>query len=189
MNNFYEPAEDSFLMSDYLKKILPKMVEEKPNLKFLEIGSGSGIQLKVALESGIKKENILGSDINNKAVENCKNLGFNCVESNLFEEIPKEKFDLIVFNPPYLPLDEKEPEDSRIATTGGIKGNEISIEFLNGAKDYLSSNGFILLIASSLSEKIDFDSLGFEKELVSEKNLFSENLYLLSLTLKKVYKE
>ena len=77
------------------------------------------------MKSGVKKENIFGIDINQNAVEYCKNLGFNCIQSDLFENFKKEKkFDLIIFNPPYLPLDENEPKNSRKETTGGTIINE-----------------------------------------------------------------
>lgn len=177
----YQPAEDSYLMSDVIKEKIPKFLEKNPNLKFLEIGCGSGINLQTTLERGIKKGNILGGDINPEAVKYCKNLSFNCVVSDLFEKIPKEKFDLIIFNPPYLPLDKNEPEDSRRETTGGKNGNEISIEFLEQAKDYLNEDGKIFLITSSLAEEIDFEELGYNYEKISEKNLFQEKLFVWEL--------
>lgn len=177
MNQFYKPAEDSYLMSNYLETLLPNLIKKNPDLKFLEIGCGSGIQLKTALDLGVKKENILGTDINPEAVKHCKKLEFNCVQSDLFENVGG-KFDLIVFNPPYLPTDEKEPEESRLETTGGKKGNELTVKFLKQAKNYLNESGKILLITSSLSEEIDFESLGFEAEEISEKKLFHEKLVL-----------
>lgn len=177
----YKPAEDSYLMSNYLESVLPGLIKENPDLKLLEIGSGSGIQLKTSLNLGIKKENIFATDINPEAVEHCKKLGFKCVVSDLFENI-KGKFDLIVFNPPYLPLDEKEPEESRLETTGGERGNELAIRFLRQAKNHLNENGKILLITSSLSEEIDFAGLGFEDRKVSERKLFHEKLHLWLLS-------
>ncbi len=181
MPEIYQPAEDSYLMSNHLQKILPVLIRKNPNLKFLEIGVGSGIQLETALKVGVKKENIFGTDINNKSVEHCKNLGFKCIQSNLFEKIPKQKFDIIVFNPPYLPKDKKEPRDSRVATTGGKKGNEIIKKFLKQAKKYLNKNGRIFLIASSLAEKIDFNCFGYKSEKIISKKLFFEILSLWEL--------
>src|SRR3989338_3908107 len=118
------PEEDSHLLSEVLKKQIPKLIEKNPDLKFLEIGCGSGLQLQTAFDSGVKTENIFSCDINPKAVRHCKKLGFKCVKSDLFSNI-SGKFDVIAFNPPYLPLDSKEPESSRIATTGGKNGSEI----------------------------------------------------------------
>jgi len=176
MSSIYEPAEDSYFLSSVLKKEIPKLIEKNSELKFLELGSGNGIQLETALKSGVKKENIFGIDINPRAVEHCKNLGFNCIQSDLFENFEKEKkFDLIIFNPPYLPSDEREPKNSRKETTGGREGGEITIEFLKQSKPFLSKNGKIFLITSSLAEKINFLGLGYKsKKRVSEKLFFEE---------------
>src|SRR4030043_201267 len=152
----YQPAEDSFLMSQILKEKLPQLLTENPDLKFLEIGAGSGIHLETAKNLGIKKENIFSSDIDKKSVSHCTLLGFNCIHSDLFDKIPNQKFDIIIFNPPYLPEDAREPKDSKLATTGGKKGNEIILRFLKQAKDYLEKDGKIFLITSSLAENIDF---------------------------------
>jgi len=172
---FYAPAEDSYFLSEILRKEIPNILDENPALKFLEIGSGSGFILQTALESKVKKENIIGSDINKESVERCKSLGFKCIRSNLFKNI-KGSFDIIVFNPPYLPLDKTEPKDSRRETTGGEKGNEISTEFLKQAKKHLTSRGKIFIVTSSLAKGIEFGKLEFFAKKIGSKKLFFEEL-------------
>ena len=110
-------------------------------------------------------------------------MGFNCIESDLFEKIPKQNFDIIIFNPPYLPEDVREPKDSRTATTGGKKGNEIILNFLKQAKNYLSENGKIFLITSSLAEEIDFKKLEYNAKEIGCEKLFFEQLCVLELNL------
>lgn len=182
MPQIYAPREDSHLLERALKKELPKEIAKKPDLKFLEIGSGSGIILETAFALGIKNKNLTGTDINEDAVEHSKKRGFNCIYSNLFEKI-NEKHDIIAFNPPYLPKDAKEPSDSQISTTGGEKGNEIIKEFLNKAGDYLISDGRIFILTSSQTDEIDWR--GYEKRLVEKKELFMETLYVWKLNLNK----
>ncbi|MEM4326485.1 MAG: methyltransferase [Candidatus Pacearchaeota archaeon] len=177
----YQPAEDSYLMIKAMEIEIPKFINRFGILRLLEIGSGSGILLEAANSLGIKKENILGSDINKKAVECCRKLGFKCILSDLFESIPKQKFDFIIFNPPYLPLEEREPDVSKISTTGGKKGNELTLKFLKQCKRYLSDNGVILLITSSLSKRIDFKKLGFKTKKVLSQNLFFEEITVWKL--------
>ena len=182
-SSIYKPAEDSYLMSRILKEKLPNLLKQNPELNFLEIGTGSGIHLETAKKLGIKKENIFSSDINPKAVSHCNNLGYNCIQSNLFEKI-NNKYDIIIFNPPYLPEDKQEPKDSKLNTTGGEKGNEIIIKFLEKAKDYLKKNGKIFLITSSLSEDINFEKIGYKTKEIGCEKLFMERLCIWELKIK-----
>ncbi len=181
-SSIYKPAEDSYLMSKILKEKIPLLIKQNPELKFLEIGSGSGIHLETAKKSGIKKENIFSVDINPKSVEHCKLLGFQCIESNLFEKINK-KYEIIIFNPPYLPENKSEPKDSQTATTGGKKGNEIIIRFLEQAKNHLKENGKIFIITSSLSEDINFEKIGYNAKEIGCEKLFFERLCIWELTI------
>ena len=171
----YQSAEDSYLLTNILKKELPKLIKKNPNLKFLEIGAGSGIHLLTAEKLGVKKENLFSSDIDENSVNHCNSLGYNCIKSDLFENINK-KYNLLIFNPPYLPEDSKEPVDSKATTTGGKKGDEIILKFLKQAKEYLSENGKIFLLASSLTPKIDFEKLGYKSKELGCERLFYEQL-------------
>ena len=177
MPGIYKPCEDSYLMSKVLEDAIPELLKSDANFKFLEIGSGSGINLETALKCGIKKENILGTDINNGAVKCCKQLGFKCIKSDLFGKI-KGKYDLIIFNPPYLPEDkfDKNPD-----TSGGKKGGEITSRFLKQAKKHLAKNGKIILLTSSITKGIDFQ--GYRKKILADKNLFFEKLFVLEISL------
>jgi release factor glutamine methyltransferase len=180
MSLIYYPAEDSFLLSSVLEKKIPKVVSKKPNMKVLEVGSGSGIQLKTLLKIGIKKENLFSCDLNPKAVKSCKKLGFNCIHSNLFENI-SGKYNIIIFNPPYLPEDFAEPKDSKLSTTGGKKGSEIINKFLHQAKSHLKEDGKIFLVTSSLTKGIKWKN--YRKKLLAKQKLFFEELYVWELKL------
>jgi len=182
MSEIYELAEDSYLMSEVLRKEVPRLIKANPKLKFLEMGCGSGINLQTALETGVKIDNILGVDVNNKAVKYCSDLGFKIILSNLFNNI-RDKFDLIIFNPPYLPLDKREPKNSKIATTAGKKGNELIIKFLKQGKKHLTKEGKIFLITSSLSESINFQELEYKAKEIAGEKLFFERLFLWELSL------
>jgi len=172
-SEIYFPKEDSYFFTQILEKHISEFLNRKSNSTLLEIGSGSGVHLETLLKLGIKKRNIFSCDINSLSVRHCKKLGFNCVYSDLFsnvkdlrlssEAIPKvafphrkgrlsevnrrdPRFDVIIFNPPYLPENSLEPENSRISTTGGKLGGEVINEFLKQAKYYLNENGKIFLL-------------------------------------------
>ncbi|HLD55050.1 MAG TPA: HemK2/MTQ2 family protein methyltransferase [Candidatus Nanoarchaeia archaeon] len=180
MPEIYTPEEDSYLLSKVLKENIPRLINKEKSLKILEIGSGSGIQIQTLLNLGIEKEKIFSADINHEAVIHCQKLGFNCIESNLFEKI-NDKYDIIIFNPPYLPEDKKEPKDSKLATTGGKEGSEIINEFLKQAKEHLNQNGKIFLLISSLTRQINW--LDYNKKIIDTKKMFFEELYVLELTI------
>ena len=165
----YEPREDSFLLKKHVKKLVSG--------KVLDVGTGSGIQALAALEN---TKEVLAVDISEEVVEYCKKKNINVIQSDLFEKI-EGKFDWIIFNPPYLPEDPREPEDSKLATTGGKKGDEILKRFLVDAKDYLNENGKILVLISSLTGKAEDLFKDYSWKLLERENLFMEDIevYLL----------
>jgi len=176
MSDIYFPAEDSYLLAGVIKKI--KLFYKK----ILDMGSGSGIQAKTILEQEIKPENLTLTDINPPTIKHLKKNFPECniIKSNLFEDI-EDKFDIIFFNPPYLPADKKEPKSSRLATTGGKKGSEIINRFLKDAGNYLEKDGKIILLTSSLTRDINW--AGFNKTLLAKKKLFFEELYVWEVCL------
>ena len=169
----YTPSEDSYFLSKFVREIADK---EKPK-KVLDMGSGSGIQGETALKSGIKQKDLTLADKDEDAVKVLKKKfpKSEVVYSDLFKNI-KEKYDLIIFNPPYLPRDKFDKEKD---TTGGKKGSEIINIFLKKAKEYLTKKGSILLLTSSFTEGIDYRD--YRKEILGEENLFFEKLSIWRL--------
>jgi len=179
----YQPAEDSYFLSKEVKNYLTKIKNKQINqgFKILDMGSGSGIQAQTCKK--LEFNNILCADINQKVVEHLRRQGFKAIKTNLFSNInKKQKFDLIIFNPPYLPEDKREPKNSKINTTAGKKGYEIIIQFLKQAKSYLSQKSLIFLLFSSLSQpKIIINKaevLGYKIRLINNLKLDFEELYV-----------
>ncbi len=172
----YAPAEDSYSLSENLKKYLK---DKDKNTIILDLGTGSGIQAETCRKLGFN--NILAADVDKSVIGLLKKKGFKAIKSNLFSNI-KNKFDLIVFNPPYLPSNRYDKEKD---TTGGKQGYETIIRFLKQAKNYLNENGKVLLIYSSLSKPKIINKkakeLGYKMKLLSKKKLFFEELFIIEL--------
>lgn len=124
--------------------------------KILDIGCGSGA-ISLALGDNLKKSQIIGSDISKKAIElsninkdrlSIENVDF--IQSDLFSNI-KEKFDLIVSNPPYINKKDYENLDKKLyyepqnALYGGKDGLYFYKEIIKNSKKFLNKNGKIYL--------------------------------------------
>jgi len=177
----YQPAEDSYLLQKYVARFAK-------NKKVLDIGTGSGIQAGTAIKNGAKY--VLAVDINNEAIELLKERiekkGIKRLKaqiSDLFSNInKKEKFDLIVINPPYLPRDKIEDKESALETTGGEHGYELIERFFLGAKEYLATPGKILVVFSSLTNtrkvKKIAENNGFKLKILGKEKFPFETLYV-----------
>ena len=165
----YEPREDSFLLQKQVRKFAEGRV--------LDMGTGSGFQAVAATETA---DYVLAVDINSEAVEYVKKKGINAIQSDLFENV-NGQFDIIIFNPPYLPEDPDEPADSKLTTTGGKEGFELLLRFLEDARKYLSEEGMILVLVSSLTGKPDEIFKGYDYKLLDSEKLFMEELFVYLL--------
>jgi release factor glutamine methyltransferase len=176
----YEPREDSFLMEKAVKKYACG--------KVLDMGTGSGIQA-IAAAKNKKVRSIIAVDINKEAVIIAlhdamkRGIPLSVQQSNLFDNID-EKFDTIIFNPPYLPT--QKPKD--LALDGGKKGYELIQKFLKQAKKHLEENGTILLLFSSLTDKSKVDEIltknKYKFKEVDKLKLDFEELYIYKIKCK-----
>ena len=178
----YEPSDDSFLLAENL--IINK------GEKVLEIGTGSGI---IAIYASKMTEDIVATDINFNAIELAeKNFASNGLKNiqlflgNLFEPVKNQKFDVILFNAPYLPTESSEILDDNLnyAFDGGLDGRNVIDKFLNQVKNHLNHGGRVQLIQSSLSnieETLNkLNDLGFKVEITATEKFFFEEIVLIT---------
>lgn len=178
----YEPAEDSFLLADAALK------EAKPGMYILEIGTGSGFVSAVLL-ANLKDINLFATEINPHATRCAKMNGVEVIRTDLFSGIksknPETFFDLILFNPPYLPTskEEKVPGWLNYAFDGGTSGRETLDRFLGEVRDYLKPGGEILVLISSITGldavKEKMGKLGFAVDVVARKKVSFEELMVV----------
>ncbi len=180
----YVPAEDS--------RLLQAAVEKYAYGNVLDIGTGSGMQA-ISAAKRKKVKSVVAADLSGDAlkfaaaasVKEGKSVAakIKFIRSDLFGSIPKQKFDTIIFNPPYLPQD-KGIEDATIY--GGKKGYELIERFLNRCSGCLADKGIILLLFSSFSRKGKIDEIiesnCLESEEVGRKELpFFETLHVYKI--------
>lgn len=171
----YKPREDSFLLKEVVEQL------DISGKKALDMGTGSGIQALTLVKNGADVE---ATDINSKALSEAEkraeeqNFNIKFIESDLFENI-SGKYDLVVFNPPYL-QGGNEFEDG-VTWRGGKKGTETIERFLNHVDDYLNPSGEVLIVLSDLVDNSPILE-NFEVETVREKKLWFETLRIVRYT-------
>ncbi len=175
----YEPAEDSFLLAEAALSI----IRDSENI--LEVGCGSGIVCAVIKKNTRAK--ITGIDINPYAAECTRDNGVEAIRGDLLNCI-RGKFDIIIFNPPYLPTDDYERTKDwiNIALDGGFSGRKIINRFLENVGSNLIENGRILMLLSSLTGieevKSKMRSLGFQVEEKNKERFSFEQLVVIVAT-------
>ncbi len=165
----YNPREDSYFLVEILENLNLNLKDKE----ILDMGTGSGIISEFLIKK-TEKKNITASDINGEALEKARELGVKIIKSDLFENIDR-KFDIIIFNPPYLPEHEY---DRKKDVTGGERGDETILKFLEQSKNYLKEEGKIILLISSLTPRYKINKIlkKFNKKKLGEKLLFFEKL-------------
>ena len=157
----------------------------KEPLKILDIGTGSGaiaITLKKKLNSSVD-----ALDISREALkiaeENAKenNVNINFIHSNMLEKV-KNKYDIIISNPPYISYDEivedivknNEPHIALYADNNGIEFYE---KILKEVNNYINKPGIIAfeigmnqgeMIKRLVTDYIKTDKIKIEKDLTGK---------------------
>jgi release factor glutamine methyltransferase len=173
----YQPAADTYLL---LRAALSEARQED---LAVEIGCGSGF---ISQELGAKVAFLLATDINPHAVRAARARGIEVIRADLFRGI-KGKFDLILFNAPYLPTEPKERTGQWIdyALDGGESGRQTVDRFLDDLAGHLRPGGRALLLISSLTGLAEVrrtaKAAGLTAEVVADEGCFFERLYVLRL--------
>lgn len=140
----FPPSETTLALSDLLLTYDVDSV--------FDVGTGSGLLAMVAAKRGAKK--VVGLDVNPSAVvtarKNCelnsiKNVEF--IRGDILNHLSIDKFDLIVTNPPFMPMPERArfvSEEIMKAVYGGTNGIDSELSFAEHIRDYLKKDGVLL---------------------------------------------
>jgi release factor glutamine methyltransferase len=140
--------------------------------RFCEIGVGSGC-ISVSILFNLTECEALGTDVSNAALQTAARNAtkhkvadrLRLTASDVFDALPPETFDMIVSNPPYIPLtdvdalqDEVRRFEPHIALTDGGDGLSIVRRIVAGAPAFLRPGGALLM-------EIGFDQSSQVREL------------------------
>lgn len=162
-----------------------KKAQKLEQPKILDIGTGSGC-IPISIAKKMPNAEISACDISEKAlaiaIKNAQknNLNINFIHSNLFDNI-KDKFDIIISNPPYIPIKDKETlqkevlKEPELALFASDKnGVEFYEKIIKTARNFLNPNGYILFelgIHQSQFVKTYFEDYNFnEIEIIKDLN-------------------
>lgn len=160
--NVLIPQPDTeVLVEETIKKYISiaELRVKQSTIKILDLCTGSGA-IAISLDYVLAQKNInaeiMASDISGKALDIAKknnesnNTSVKFVESNLFENIQKNDFDIIVSNPPYIKrkiietLPCQVQAEPLIALDGGEDGLDFYKKIIDQACKYIK-NGYVLL--------------------------------------------
>ena len=148
--NVLIPRPDTEILVEEVIKIAQKI--DCP--KILDLCTGSGA-IAISLKKYIPNAQVYAVDISKKALEiakkNANRLEANVkfIESNLFDKVKKEKFDIIVSNPPYIKksdinyLSQEVQKEPQIALDGGYDGLDFYRKISYQAIDYLKFGSYL----------------------------------------------
>ena len=149
--------EDPFRPSEYTAALLRQLRLHGPCTgRVLEMGTGSGVVLAALAAAGASE--LVGVDLELEAVHRTQALlraqgvvaaSVRC--GDLWQPLAGERFDLVTFNPPQMPLQYGASEGDRLDSwsRGGPEGREVLDRFLDGLDAHLAPGARALITHSS----------------------------------------
>ncbi|MBS4763776.1 MAG: peptide chain release factor N(5)-glutamine methyltransferase [Brachyspira sp.] len=154
-NSVLIPRVETEEIIDLIKEYIDKKIDKNKKFSVCDIGAGCG-NIAITLKKLFENADITAIEINEKAMQvikkNCENIlqnknSINIINADALSFTPKNKFDIIVSNPPYVALKYKdnlqrdlnfEPEN---ALYSGYDGMDFYRNFFNIIDRYLKYNG------------------------------------------------
>ena len=171
------PRPDTEVLVEEVIEITKRLTRPR----VLDLCTGSGA-IAISIAKYASNTIVYASDISKNAIEVAKKNAktnnvenrIEFIESDLFTDIPKTKFDIIVSNPPYIKREEisklnievqKEP---KTALDGGIDGLDFYRKIAGEAYNYLKYNGYLCM-------EIGYDQKEYVLDILNYENRYSNS--------------
>jgi release factor glutamine methyltransferase len=180
----YRPAEDTFLLARAVHATV------RSGQSFLEVGCGAGLVSLVAARAGAS---VTATDLNPHAVallrHNARENGLQVrsIQTDLLEGLPGP-FDVVAFNPPYLPTTPAEyiPGPLNLAFDGGPDGNATVLRFASQLGALRPLPATVLVVHSTLSDPAPLHAAlarnAYTGRILLEESHFFERLTVRAFT-------
>ncbi len=178
----YTPAEDSLLMLDSVD-----LWGDLRGLKCLDVGTGTGI---VAIFMARKGCETFATDLTSESVELARRnaelngVDLHVAQGDLMNHFRDSSFDIITFNPPYLP----EPPSNvklSISWVGGLMGRELIDRFLSDLPRVIKEGGRAAILHADYNEpRLTLEwgrKRGFDSHILGRRKLAFHELIVIEL--------
>jgi release factor glutamine methyltransferase len=179
IDQVYQPAEDSHLLATTVAERVA------PDDRVLDVGTGSGyVAVLVQEQTGAS---VVGADLNPLACAEARDRGVPVLRGDLVAPFGEDTFDVVCFNPPYLPSAPEGVWDDwmEAAVTGGEDGRAVIEQFLDDVGRVLRDDGTVYLLISTVTgiEEVQdiADEAGFRAIVITEESHSFERLLVLQL--------
>jgi release factor glutamine methyltransferase len=173
----YEPREDSRLLAETAVAVCDE------DDKVLDLGAGTGFVGEFVMDS--VHSDVVCSDISRKSCLRAYQTNKKTVQGDMLRHIHTNTFDVVLFNPPYLPAEDAVDDFDRRALSYNSSGNIIK-RFIDEVHRILKHNGNALILVSSktgINDVVNYsEEKGFKVNRMLSIRVFYEELVVLNIS-------
>lgn len=175
--NVYKPREDSRLLAETAVTVCDE------DDKVLDLGTGSGFVGEFVIDNA--QSDVVSSDISRESCLRAYQKNEKTVQGDMFKHIRSNTFDVILFNPPYLPAEDAVDDFDKRALSYDSSENIIE-RFIDNVRRIIRDNGNALILVSSktgIDDVVNYSQeTGFRVDRMLSIRVFYEELVVLKIS-------